>query len=105
MNLNITLATRIGLNLCAIFGISVALYMGASIFIPVVFSVLLPFARFLHDRIAVPWFFSCLCALLGLVVLHLVVIGAFAWAIPKTIVGLPQTEEEWEAQYVKIQSN
>ena len=41
MNLNLTLATRVGLNLCAIFGISAALYMGGSIFIPVVFSVLL----------------------------------------------------------------
>ena len=65
MNLNMTLATRIGLNICAIFGISVALYMGSSIFIPLVFSVLLasvifPFAKFLHDRLNVPWFFSCL---------------------------------------------
>ena len=28
MNLNLTLATRIGLNLCAIFGISVAALSG-----------------------------------------------------------------------------
>lgn len=110
MNLNLTLATRVGLNLCAIFGISAALYMGGSIFIPVVFSVLLasvlyPFAKFMHEKMALPWFFACLTALLGLVVLHLVVIGAFAWAIPQTIVGLPKDEGEWEAQYVKIQSN
>lgn len=110
MNLNLTLATRVGLNLCAIFGIAVALYMGSSIFIPVVFSVLLasvlyPFAKFMHERMALPWFFACLMAILGLVALHLVVIGAFAWAIPKTIVGLPQDEGQWEAQYVKIQSN
>lgn len=110
MNLNLTLATRIGLNLCAIFGISVALKLGSSIFIPLVFSVLLasvlfPFARFLHEKLLVPWFFSCLTALLGLVVLHLVVIGAFTWAIPKTIVGLPQNETQWVGQYNKIQSN
>ena len=110
MNLNLTLATRVGLNLCAIFGISAALYMGGSIFIPVVFSVLLasvlyPFAKFMHERMALPWFFACLTALLGLVVLHLVVIGAFAWAIPQTIKGLPQTEAEWAVQYNKVQSN
>jgi AI-2 transport protein TqsA len=110
MNLNLTLATRIGLNLCAIFGISVALYLGSSIFIPVVFAVLLasvlfPFAKFMHERLLLPWFFACLGAVLALVVLHLVVIGAFAWAVPKTIVGLPQDEKQWEAQYVKIQTN
>ncbi len=110
MNLNLTLATRIGLNLCAIFGISAALKLGGSVFIPIVFSVLLasvlyPFAKFMHEKLALPWFFSCLFALLGLVIIHLVVIGAFAWAIPKTIVGLPQTEQEWVVQYNKIQSN
>ncbi|MBP3954317.1 AI-2E family transporter [Gemmata sp. G18] len=110
MNLNITLATRIGLNLCAIFGITAALFLGSSIFIPIVFSVLLasvlfPFAKFMHERLHLPWFFACLTALLGLVALHLVVIGAFAWAIPKTIVGLPQDEQAWIAQYNTIQSN
>lgn len=110
MNLSLTIATRVGLNLCAIFGISVALYLGSSIFIPVVFSILLasilyPFAKFMHERLVMPWFFACLMAVLGLVALHLVVIGAFAWAIPKTIVGLPQDEKQWEGQYVKIQSN
>ena len=65
MNLNLTLATRVGLNLCAIFGITAALQLGGSIFVPVVFSVLLasilyPFAKFMHERLALPWFFSCL---------------------------------------------
>ncbi|HEY1189993.1 MAG TPA: AI-2E family transporter [Gemmata sp.] len=110
MNLSLTLATRIGLNLCAVFGISVAIYLGSSIFIPVVFSILLasilyPFAKFMHERLLMPWFFACLMAILGLVALHLLVIGAFAWAIPKTIVGLPQDEAQWNVQYVKIQSN
>jgi AI-2 transport protein TqsA len=110
MNLNLTLATRIGLNICAIFGISVALYMGASIFIPLVFAVLLasvlfPFAKFFHDRLNVPWFFSCLAALLGVVALNLIVVGAFAWAIPQTLKGVPQSEPEWAEQYNKVQSN
>lgn len=110
MNLNLTLATRVGLNICAVFGITAALYMGGSIFIPLVYSILLasvlfPFAKKMHDRLFLPWFFACLSALMVVVVLTLVVIGAFAWAIPKTIVGLPQTEDEWVKQYNKIQLN
>ena len=110
MNLNLTLATRVGLNLCAIFGISAALQLGGSIFIPVVFSVLLasvlyPFAKFAHERLFLPWFFACVAALIGLVALNLVVVGAFAWAIPQTMKGLPQSEVEWADQYNKVQSN
>lgn len=110
MNLSLTLATRVGLNLCAIFGISVAIFMGSSIFIPVVFSILLasilyPFAKFMHERMLMPWFFACLMSILGVVALHLVVIGAFAWAIPQTMKGLPQNEDQWIAQYNKVQSN
>ncbi|MDY3562746.1 AI-2E family transporter [Gemmata sp. JC673] len=110
MNLSLTLATRVGLNLCAVFGISVALYLGSSIFIPVVFSILLasilyPFAQFTHERLLVPWFFACLLSIFALVALHLVVIGAFAWAIPQTLKGLPQSEEQWIGQYNKVQSN
>lgn len=110
MNLSLTLATRVGLNLCAVFGISVAVYLGSSIFIPVVFSILLasilyPFAKFTHERLLVPWFFACLTSILALVALHFVVIGAFAWAIPQTLKGLPQNEGQWIAQYNKVQSN
>ncbi|MCI0705332.1 MAG: AI-2E family transporter [Planctomycetia bacterium] len=110
MNLNLTLATRIGLNICAFFGISVALYMGASIFIPMTFSLLLasilfPLARFLHHRLLIPWFFSCLSSLLALVALNLGVFVAFSIAIPQTIKTVPTTEEGWAEQYNKVQSN
>lgn len=110
MNLNLTLATRIGLNLCAIFGISVALYLGASIFIPMTFSLLLasilfPLAKFLRHRLLVPWFFSCLTSVLVLVALNLGVFVAFSIAIPQTIKTLPTTEEGWADQYNKVQLN
>ena len=110
MNLNLTTATRIGLNFSAMLGIAVALYLGASIFIPLtisvlVASVLFPVARFLHDRLYFPWFFACLVTLLVVVALFLVVFVAFAIAIPRTIEGLPKDEEQWQEQYKKIQSN
>jgi predicted PurR-regulated permease PerM len=110
MNLNLTTATRIGLNLLALLGISVSLYLGASIFIPLTIallmaSVLYPGARFLHDRLRFPWFFSCLSALMGVIVLALILLGGFAIAIPRTIEGFPKTEEEWRRQYLAIQQN
>lgn len=110
MNLNLTTATRIGLNLSALLGISVAFYLGASIFIPVTIAVLLasvlfPGARFLHDRLYVPWFFSSLVTLLSVLVLFLGIFAAFAIAIPRTIEGFPKTEDEWKVQYKRIQRN
>src|SRR5262249_6362638 len=104
MNLNLTTATRIGLNLLALLGVAVSLYLGASVFIPLtisvlVASVLFPAARFLHDRLYFPWFFACLTVLLATVALFLVVFIAFAIAIPRTIEGFPKTEDEWKEQY------
>jgi predicted PurR-regulated permease PerM len=110
MNLNLTTATRIGLNLSAMLGIAALLKLGASIFVPLVLSALMasilyPGARFLDNRIRMPWFFACLTTLLTAVALFIVVFVSFAIAIPRTIEGLPKTEAEWKAQYRKIQSN
>lgn len=110
MNLNLTTATRIGLNLLALLGVSVSLYLGASIFIPVTIAVLMasvlyPGARFLHDRVRFPWFFACLSVLMGVVVLAIIVLGGFVIAIPRTIEGFPKTEEEWKKQYQSVQQN
>ncbi len=110
MNLNLTTATRIGLNLLALLGVAVSFYLGASVFIPLTISVLIasvlfPAERFLHDRLYFPWFFACLVILLAVVALFLLVFIAFAIAIPRTIEGLPKTEDEWKEQYRKIQSN
>lgn len=113
MNLNLTTATRIGLNLLALLGIAVSLYLGASIFVPLTIAVLLasvlfPTARFMHDRLRLPWFFSCLITLFGVVALFLLVFAAFAIAIPRTIEGLPKQEDGpngWKEQYKKIQGN
>jgi AI-2 transport protein TqsA len=110
MNLNLTTATRIGLNLSALLGIAVALHLGSSVFIPLMFSllvasVLFPAVRFLHERLYFPWFFSCLITLLGVVALFLLLVVAFAITIPRTIETLPKTEKEWQQQYKKIQIN
>jgi predicted PurR-regulated permease PerM len=110
MNLNLTTATRIGLNLSAMLGIAALLRLGASIFIPLILSVLMasilfPSARFMNQRLRVPWFFACLSVLLTTVAMFILVFVAFAIAIPRTIEGLPKTEEAWKVQYKRIQGN
>jgi len=110
MNLNLTTATRIGLNLLALLGIAVSLYLGASVFIPVTIAVLLasvlyPGAKFLHDKLYIPWFFSCLSTLLFVITLIVFVFGTFAIAIPRTIEGFPKTEDEWKVKYRQVQRN
>jgi predicted PurR-regulated permease PerM len=110
MNLNLTTATRIGLNLSAALGIAALLHFGANIFIPLTLAVLLasvlyPVARFLHARVRFPWFFACFVAMLGVIVLFVVTFVAFAISVPRTIEGFPRTEDEWKDQYKKIQTN
>jgi len=92
------------------FGVAAMLYLGARIFIPVTIAVLLasvlfPGAKFLHDRLFFPWFFSSLITLFGVIAMFLFVFGAFAIAIPRTIEGFPKSEEQWKVQYMKIQGN
>ena len=41
INLNLTSATRLGLNLLALLGVTVALYLAQTIFIPLVIAILL----------------------------------------------------------------
>jgi AI-2 transport protein TqsA len=110
MNLNLTTATRIGLNLLALLGVAVSLYLGSSVFIPLMFSVLVasvlfPMVRFLHERLYFPWFFACLVTLLAVVALFLLVLVAFAIAIPRTLEDLPKTDEGWKERYRTIQKN
>ncbi len=110
MNLNLTTATRIGLNLSAMLGIAALLKLGASLFIPLILAVLMasilyPGARFFHNYVRVPWFFSCVVVLICSVALFIVVTVAFAVAIPRTLEGFPDGDAEWQAQYRKIQTN
>jgi AI-2 transport protein TqsA len=93
MNLNLTTATRMGLNSLALLGVAVALYLGESIFIPLTIAVLLaavlwPVVEWLHRR-GIPWSLACMVSVLMLVVLNLVVTMGFVLAIPRMLQGLP----------------
>jgi predicted PurR-regulated permease PerM len=94
MNLNLTTATRVGLNLLAVLGAVVALYLGKSVFVPLVIAVLLagmswPTVAWLNSRLRFPWGFSCLLVVAGLVVLNLLVSFGFFLAVNSMLQELP----------------
>ena len=98
MNLNLSSATRIGLNVLALLGVAVALYLGHSIFIPVTFSALLavllwPAASWLTRKFKFPWFLSCLSVILLLILANLAVFGGFALAVPSIMQELPNPRD------------
>lgn len=105
MNLNLTSATRIGLNVLALLGAAVALNLGQSIFIPVTISALLavilwPAASWLHRRVGLPWFVACLTVILGLIVVNVAVFVGFALAVPQIMQELPNPRDPDEMKRV-----
>lgn len=110
MNLNLTTATRIGLNLLALLGVGVSLYLGARVFIPLTIALLLaailwPAANWMTEKLHIPRFVACLSMVIGLVLAHLLVIGAFTVAIGRTVQELPKEEKDWAERYESIQRN
>jgi AI-2 transport protein TqsA len=105
MNLNLTSATRIGLNVLALIGVAVALYLGQTIFIPVTISALLavilwPAARWLHRRLKFPWSVACVTVIVLLIALNLLVFAGFALAVPQIMQELPNPRDPKELQEI-----
>jgi predicted PurR-regulated permease PerM len=112
MNLNLSAATRIGLNVLALLGAAVALYLGQTIFIPLTISALLavilwPAASWLHRRLKFPWFLACLTVILGLIVVNIGVFVGFALAVPSIMQDLPNPRdpEEMKRIYFKARQS
>src|SRR5688572_16112074 len=98
MNLNLSSATRIGLNVLALLGVAVALYLGHSIFIPVTFSAMLavllwPAAIWLTRKFKFPWVMSCMSVILLLILPNLAVFAGFALAFPSIMQELPNPRD------------
>jgi AI-2 transport protein TqsA len=99
MNLNLTTATRYGLNVLAALGLSVALYLGRSIFIPLTIAGLLaailwPAASGLHRRIQMPWFVACSIVIAVLVLVVLLMVAVVALSVPQILNDLPKPNDE-----------
>ncbi len=107
MNLNLTTFTRYGLNALGVLGVSVALYFGSSIFIPLTMSALLaallyPVACWLNEKVRLPWFFACFSSIMILVLMAGTVFAIAAVSIPKFVNQLPTSEygpNGWEKKY------
>jgi predicted PurR-regulated permease PerM len=103
MNLNLTTATRIGLNCLALLGVAVALRLGESIFIPLTFALLLsailwPVVEWLNRR-RIPWSISCMIAVGLLLSLLITVTLGFSLAGLRMIQGLPNPNDPKAIQY------
>src|SRR3954471_21948859 len=107
MNLNLTTTTRIGLNVVALLGGIVALRLGESIFIPLVISLLLatilwPSAHRLNTFYRLPWPVACVGAVMVLVILNLIVMGGFVFAVPRLLQDVPQDPAKQQELYDKF---
>jgi predicted PurR-regulated permease PerM len=129
MNLNLSTATRWGLNLVIILAMIGALYLGRTIFIPTVIALLLaamlwPGATYLHDqgvplpffarrprfpwlgphvyRIRVSWNVACLFLVGVLMTVALCITLGFALAIPRMVQTLPSTDEQVQEVYQRF---
>jgi predicted PurR-regulated permease PerM len=103
MNVNITNVTRIGLNLLALLGAIVALRLGESVFIPLVFALLLATilwssANRLHEYYKLPWALACLMSVTVLVLFNLILTLWFIFAIPKMIQDLAPKDYDRQKQ-------
>ena len=128
MNLNISVAMRWGLSALILFTVILALYFGASIFIPTIISLLLaamlwPLVTWLHKRglplpalcgragfpwvrpclrrLRLPWAAACLSTVTGVVILTLLVAAGFALLVSKFVldVGIEQKQKDMYGKF------
>ncbi len=111
MNLNLTTATKIGLNTLGFLGLSITLYLGKTVFIPMVIAailavILFPAASWLKARLRFPWAVACFTVIGGLIVVNLCVFFGLAVAVPQIVQGLPNpnNEEQQRNLYLKIRT-
>jgi predicted PurR-regulated permease PerM len=129
MNLNLSTATRWGLNALILLGMVLALYLGQTILIPTVIALLLaamawPSVLWLHQqgiplpalalrprfpwtwpcvrRLTVPWSVACAAVVGMLVLVALIIALGFSVAIPRVLQSLPNDDAKAQAFYSRI---
>jgi predicted PurR-regulated permease PerM len=103
INLNLTTATRIGLNGLALLGAAVALWLGESIFVPLTIAVLLaailwPVVQWLNERLRIPWAVASATAVGLLIIFFGVVTLGFVLGGSKILLDLPKPDNPEEQQ-------
>ncbi|VTS03795.1 AI-2E family transporter [Tuwongella immobilis] len=111
INLNLSKATRIGLNLVAVLGAIALLYLGRSILVPLVFagllaSILWPAATWLNQRFRLPWFISCFSVIFLLILVSVILFLSFSVAIPQMVQDVSMLNDPIQQQitYTRIRS-
>jgi predicted PurR-regulated permease PerM len=101
MQLNLTIATRIGLNVLAFLAISMALWLGRDIFIPLTIAgllamILYPAAHWLHHKARFPWFMATSTMIGLLIITNLGVFIGIGSAVPRVLAELPNPSRPTE---------
>lgn len=108
MNLNLTPATRYGLNILGLVGFTVALSFGASIFLPVTIAALFaaclwPAAIWLRKRFRIPWSLCCISVILFMCLGGAAIFLSLATSVPQLVEDLkPQDYERQKEIYGKL---
>jgi predicted PurR-regulated permease PerM len=97
-SLDLSAATRWGLNVLALLGAVLALHLGQSIIIPTIIALLLgamlwPAVRWMSNTLRFSWAFASLLAVLGLVLLNLFVTLGCILAVPKLLQDMPDLRD------------
>lgn len=96
--MNLTTATRYGLNVLALLGASVALHLGKTIFVPLTIAAVLAAilwqpAEFLKKTLRIPWFFACITAIGSLVFICLLILTLLAVSSLQFLSELPRSDD------------
>lgn len=97
--MNLTTATRYGLNVLALLGASIALHLGKPIFVPLTIAAVLAAilwqpAEFLKKTFRLPWFVACVTAIGALVVICLLILTLLALSSLQFVAELPRSDDE-----------
>jgi AI-2 transport protein TqsA len=97
--MNLTTATRYGLNVLALLGASIALHLGKPIFVPLTIAAVLAAilwqpAEYLKKVFRMPWFFACISAIGTLVFICLLILTLLALSSLQFVSELPRSDDE-----------
>jgi AI-2 transport protein TqsA len=111
MNLNFSHATRIGLNTLGFLALTVTLYLGKTVFVPIVIAAILavilwPAAAWLNCKLKFPWPAACFTVIGALIVVNLGVFVGLAAAIPRLVQDLPNPNNPQQQRelYAKVRT-
>ena len=109
MQMNLTTATRIGLNVLGFLALTVTLYLGKTVFVPLVISSILavllwPAAVCFNRRLRFPWPISCFTVIGGLILVNMLFFFGIGAAVPRIVQDLPNPNdpEQLNQLYKKI---